>query len=372
MAVKDPYETLGVSKEASAEEIKQAFRKLARKYHPDVNPNDPSAEDKFKEIGEAYSILSDADKRAQYDRFGTVSDQGMPGGADFFQGGGIGDLFEMFFGGMAGGQGAGFQGGQDGADIQARVKLTLQEVLTGCKRDIKVNRFTACDHCDGTGSESKQPPISCPTCGGRGVVVQVHQTMLGRMQTQVPCGTCGGTGQKITDPCHVCSGRKVVQRPETISVDIPAGVDAGQTLHVAGKGHAGINGGRSGNLFVGIQVEADDRFERAGQNLYSHLDLSFAQATLGDQITVSGIDGDQTATIPAGTQPGTEIKVRGGGLPQLRGGRRGDLILVCRVKVPTHLNAAQKEAVANLAEAFGENERTEPGSILSGIFGKKK
>ncbi len=370
MPVKDPYATLGVPKDASPDEVKSAFRKLARQYHPDVNPNNPEAEEKFKEIGEAYSILSDPDKRSQFDRFGTVSDQGVPNG-DFFQAGGIGDLFDMFFGGMGGSQG-GFSRGQDGADINARVSLSMVDVLHGCERELKLKRYQVCEDCNGSGAEKGHPPVTCPICKGNGVVIQVHQTLLGQMRTQAPCSQCGGTGKKITHPCPTCHSRKVVQTEEVLKVEIPAGVETGQTLHLVGKGHSGIDGGRPGDLYVNILVEEDPRFTREGLNLVTEVHLSFAQAALGDQITLQLIEGEHSLTIPAGTQPGEEIRIRGLGLPQVRGGRKGDLIVSIQVKIPTHLTSEQKEAITNLAALFNESDRHEHGGLFSGLFGKKK
>lgn len=369
MPVKDPYATLGVGKDASPDEVKSAFRKLARQYHPDVNPNNPEAEEKFKEIGEAYSILSDPDKRARFDQFGTVDEQGF-GGGDFFQGGGFGDLFDMFFGGMGGGGGR--SRGQDGADINARVSLTMLDVLYGCNRELKLKRYLACSECKGSGAEAGHPPETCPICKGSGVVIQMHQTMLGQMRTQAPCNNCGGTGSRITHPCPTCHGRKVVATEETIKVEIPAGVETGQTLHLVGKGHAGIDGGRNGDLYVNILVEEDNRFVRDGLNLRMRVPITFAQAALGDQVTIPLIEGEHNLTIPAGTQPYDEIKLRGLGLPQVRGGRKGDLLVTIVVTVPTQLNGEQKEAISHLADLLKEEERHEQGGIFSGIFGKKK
>jgi molecular chaperone DnaJ len=371
MAQRDPYEVLGVNRSASADELKSAFRRLARQYHPDVNPNDSTAEDKFKEINEAYGLLSDADRRARFDQFGIREDQ--PGGGDYFAGGaGIGDLFDMFFGNM-GGQTGGRSRGRDGADLRFDMRISLAEVITGVSKDVELNRLKKCAACNGFGTEGGTQPETCPQCKGQGIVMQVRNTVLGQMRTQTTCGRCNGAGTVITSPCQTCKGRQVVHVKESVRLDIPAGVEAGATLHLGGRGNEGIGGGHPGDLYVVLDVESDERFEREGQTLYTHADLTFAQAALGDELEIDGVDASYPFDIPAGTQPGTQVKIKNAGLPPLHGGRRGDLIVVCDVSIPTKLSAEQANLIKQLAEAGGETipKGHEKHGVLGSIFGKK-
>jgi molecular chaperone DnaJ len=374
MAV-DLYEILGVSREASADDIKSAYRKLARQYHPDVNPDNPEAEEKFKEVGGAYAILSDPEKRAQYDRFGTT--EGNPNDF-FFQGGGsggLGDIFEMFFGNMAGG---GQRGGRlnawNGGDLEASVTLDLMDVLHGTDREVKIKRSVVCPDCGGVGSEGGVPAEKCPVCNGEGATWRVQNTFLGSVRTQVPCQNCRGTGEIIKDPCHNCKGAKMVQQTVTVPVKVPPGVESGATIQMSGQGHEGLGGGRPGDLYVHLRVEADRRFEREGQHLYTAVDISFAQATLGDTIGIQGVEAEYELQIPSGTQPGELLTIRGVGLPPLHGGRRGDLFVQIKVKVPKRLNDSQRQAVVELATAMDEPipKGTEGGGLLGGLFKKKK
>lgn len=371
MPNQDPYEVLGVSRGAEADEIKSAYRRLARRYHPDVNPNDPSAEDKFKEVGAAYAILSDPQKRARFDQYGTTDD--VP--TDPFQGGGggISDLFEMFFGAQGASQGRARRG-RDGEDIRADVELTLKEVLTGAKKEIKVNRMAECPSCRGTGAEGGATPDICGTCRGQGMVGSVRNTFLGQVRTSSPCPTCGGSGVQIKNPCHECHGRMVVQQTATVIANIPPGVDNGATMQIAGQGSDGVGEGRQGDLYVVLHVRDDARFERHGQSLLTHLEVTFAQAALGDHVQIEGVDDIINVEIKPGTQPGTRITSRGMGLPALHGGRRGELVVEIQVKVPTKLNEAQIKLIRELAELGGEGQPKghEHGGILGGLFGKKK
>lgn len=370
MATRDPYEVLGVSRSASADEIKTAYRRLARRFHPDVNPNDPEAEEKFKEIGEAYSVLSDADKRARFDQFGTTED--MPQDPFFGGGGGISDLFEMFFGGGAQATGR-RRAGRDGEDVRADVEVTLKEVLTGVSKEIQIDRASECPNCNGTGSEGGKPPETCPTCRGQGMVATVRNTFLGQVRTSTTCPTCHGEGTLIKDPCHVCKGRKLVPEHAKITVNIPAGVESGATMHVPGQGSDGVGGGRPGDLYVVIGVAMDERFERRGTTLYTLLDLNIAQAILGDQVEIEGVDETVGVEIPAGTQPGVQIPIKGMGLPPLHGGRRGDLIVQMRVNVPQKVNDAQAKLIREFAEMRGERvPNGEKSGFLGGLFGKKR
>lgn len=370
MTNRDLYEVLGVSRNASADEIKSAFRALARKYHPDVNQNKAEAEEKFKEIGEAYAVLSDPEKRAQYDRFGTTEGMGDP----FFGGNAanFGDLFEMFFGNM-GGQGPRRQPGRPGEDVRADVTLTLKDVVTGVSKEITVRRSKACDSCSGSGVEGGGQPETCPNCKGQGMVTQVRQTFIGSVRTSSPCPTCSGEGTIIRNKCKACNGKGQVMEKATLTADLPAGVETGATLHLPGQGGRGVQGGRNGDLYVVITVAEDERFEREGMTLHTWLDITFAQAALGDRILVDGVDSQHEVTVPAGTQPGDEVVIGQAGLPPLHGGRRGDLIVHFSIAVPTKVNADQKALMIQLAESLGEPlPQSEKPSLLSGIFKRKR
>ncbi len=365
--MRDPYEVLGVSRDATAEEIKSAYRRLARRYHPDVNPGDHEAEEKFKEIGQAHAILSDPDKRARFDRFGTLEDAPV---ADFS--GGFADLFEAFFGGMDVGRGR-RNVGRDGDDVRADVELTLSEVVTGVEREIEYGRYAACPECRGTGSEGGVQPEKCDQCGGAGVITQLRQTFLGSMRTSVTCGKCRGAGSVILKPCPECRGSGLTVEESRTKVKVPPGVESGLTMHVPGMGSDGTGGGRSGDLYVVLHVRDDPRFERRGQHIYGTLALTFAQAALGDVVEVAGIDEDYEIDVPSGTQPGSTLRVTGAGLPPLHGGARGDLVLQVGVDVPRDLSEAQESLVRQLAELRGEPmPRGERGGLLGGIFKKGK
>ncbi|MGV3614992.1 MAG: molecular chaperone DnaJ [Fimbriimonas sp.] len=370
MPTKDPYEVLGVARGASADEIKSAYRRLARRYHPDVNPDDPSAEEKFKEVGSAYSVLSDPDRRARFDQFGTT-EEGP--GAQYQGAGGAGfqDLFDMFFGGMGGPQGRPRRG-RDGDDVRADVELTYEDVLAAARREVEVNRLAECPDCHGNGTEDGKPPEACPHCRGTGMVSAVRNTFIGQVRTSAPCANCGGTGTVIRNKCKTCDGRMVVPETATVVINIPPGVEDGATMQVPGQGGEGVGDGRPGDLYVVLHVKADKRFERDGQTLYTLLEVSFPQAALGHQFKIRGVDAEIDVDLPAGTQPGTQIPIRGAGLPPLHGGRRGDLIVQVQVKVPKRLSDAEEKLVRELAELQGEETREEKGGFLGGLFGRKK
>lgn len=371
MAVRDPYEVLGVSRNADADEIKSAFRKLARKHHPDVNPNNPESEEKFKEIGEAYAVLSDPEKKAHFDRYGSMPD-GQGAGADFFQGAAanFGDIFDMFFGNAGAG---GRNPSRTGADVQAEVGISLKDVVTGVRKEVPVRRAAVCGSCKGSGAEGGADPTQCPTCHGQGMVTQVRNTILGAMRTSGPCPTCGGEGQIISNKCKQCGGKGQVVERQSVTVDIPAGVETGATMHLPGQGSKGYRGGRSGDLYIVIEVEEDDRFEREGQHLHTWMDITFAQAALGDTVGAEGIDSTHDVEIPAGTQPGSDLRIPGAGLPPLHGGRRGDLFVHVNVEVPKRINDTQRDLILKLSEALGDNvPKGSGGSILGGLFKKRK
>jgi molecular chaperone DnaJ len=368
MPQRDPYEVLGVSRSASAEEIRVAYRKLARKFHPDVNRDKPEAEAQFKEIGQAYEILSDSDKRARFDQFGSVDEQiagGYGGGADFS------DLFDMFFGGSP--QGRRRSMARDGHDVQAEVELTLLDVLTGLDTQVSVKRDAKCDACAGTGGEGGAPPTVCEHCHGTGAVSQIRNTFIGQVRTQTTCPVCNGQGLILKSRCSKCGGRGV--RPETanIPVKIPPGVEDGARMQLTGFGGEGVLGGQPGDLYVRLNVVEDERFERHGTTLYAPLEISFVQATMGDEVKLDGVDAPVAVDVPSGIQPGTQLTVRGAGLPPLHGGKRGDMIVQVQVRVPEKLNDSQIKALRDFAEASGESIPEGSGKgLLGGLFGKKK
>jgi len=369
MSKRDPYEVLGVPRDASADEIKTAYRRLARKHHPDVNPNDPHAEEAFKEVGEAYAILSDPDRRANFDRFGTTDEVPDP----FFGGGGFGDIFEMFFG-AAGQAGRQRRMGRDGDDIRADVEVALQEVVTGVHRDVQVQRMSQCSACGGSGSEGGVAPETCATCRGQGQISQTRNTFIGTVRTSTPCPTCGGAGTVVKTPCSKCGGRGLLRETARVSVAIPAGVESGATMHLPGQGSDGTGYGRPGDLYVVLSVRQDPRFERDGRNLVTRFKLTFAQAALGDVVSVQGVDQEYDMEVPPGTQPGAVLGIREGGLPPLHGGKRGDLLVVAAVEVPTKLSEQESEHLKQFAALRGERipQSPEPGGILGGLFKKKK
>lgn len=368
--MRDPYDVLGLSRDASPEDIKSAYRRLARQHHPDVNPGNPDAEEKFKEVGQAYSVLSDPDRKARFDQYGTVEE-----GPTGFQGGGnFTDLFDMFFGGAGGG----FQNVDprmaDGDDVRAEVELSLLEVVTGAEKEIHYRRYAKCGECGGSGAAGGAQPERCSRCHGAGSVTQVRETFLGSIRTSATCSQCRGTGTIIKNPCPGCKGQGLVLQNTSGAAAVPAGVHHGMTLRMPGRGSDATGHGRPGDLYVVISVKEDARFERHGEDLHARLELTFAQATLGDEIVIEGVDAEHDLEIPSGTQPGAILTVRGAGLPPLHGGRRGDLHLHTNVRIPKKITEAQAEAIRQLAELSGERIPTPPesGGLLGGLFKKKK
>ncbi len=363
---RDYYEVLGVKKNATPDEVKKAFRSQAVKYHPDKNPDNPEAEAKFKEASEAYEVLSDGGKRKVYDQYGHagLEGQGFHPPEDIFVQ--FQDLFSEFFGGGFGPQGPQRRGGggggggakqakrpQQGRDLRTQVGLSMREAVYGVKRDVVVPYAAACATCEGSGAEKGSAPVACSTCRGRG---QVAHGGMGFM-VSMPCNDCGGSGQVIGKPCKDCRGRGEVRAEKKVKVSIPAGIDHGQAIRVPGHGDAGVNGGPPGNLLVVIEVAPDERFERHEHDLVTEVPVSFATAALGGSVEIQHLD-DQLVRIeiPAGTQPGTPLKIRSLGVPYVDGTGRGDLIAVTRVEVPRKLNAAQKKVLVELARAFGEKD----------------
>lgn len=365
MSKRDYYEVLGVQRDASPEEIKKAYRRLARKYHPDANKDDPQAEERFIEIKEAYEVLSDPEKRRAYDQFGHAAFNGQAGPGGFGSGGfqdpfGEGfnpfqdfdDLFGSFFGGRATRSRA--RRPRAGADIVGEIELDFRDAAFGTQREVEVMRIETCPRCEGVGAEPGTGPTTCGQCGGRGQVQTVRDTPFGRFMSVTTCPRCGGTGEEITTPCRECGGRKQVRRRRSITVKIPAGVDDGTRIRLAGQGHMGDPGAPPGDLYIITRVRPHPQFTRQGEDVYSDLVLGFAQAALGTSITVPTLDGEETVQIPAGTQPGQEIRLRGKGIPRLQSRGRGDHILRVTVQVPRDLDQKQKELLMQFAELRGE------------------
>jgi len=357
MANKDYYASLGIEKGASEEEIKKAFRKQAIKYHPDKNSGNAEAEAKFKEINEAYQVLSDPEKRARYDQFGTVDgDPGFGGGFggfDFSDMGGFGDIFENFFGGGGGGRRP--NGPSRGADIEYSVTLTFEEAVFGVKKDVSINRSENCDSCSGSGAKAGTSPKTCSTCNGSGQVRVQRQTPLGSFVSTSACDKCGGKGKIVENPCPSCSGRGQTRKNRKISVNIPAGVDTGNVMPLRGEGEHGTNGGPAGDLYIRINVTPSKKFTRKGVDVYIDAHISMAKAALGTEITVATVDGDVKYTVPAGTQSGTLFRLKGKGIPRVNSTGRGDQYVKVIVDIPKTLNDKQREALKMLMEASGEN-----------------
>jgi molecular chaperone DnaJ len=369
----DPYAVLGVSRSASNDDIKSAYRKLARKYHPDVNPNDPTAEEKFKEVSQAYSVLGDPERRESFDRFGTADTGGGGAPGDFFQGADFGDIFEAFFGGMGGQRGR--RGtARDGEDLRAELELSLLDVLTGGDKLVTYRRMKRCSACGGSGGKEGTKPDTCPDCRGSGSVTRIQQTLIGSVRTTTACPKCHGTGEIITDPCPECKGRKLERVEETITVTVPAGVEDGSTLRVQARGSDGTGGGIAGDLYVVLSVGEDDRFLRDGVSLYTVIELTYAQAVLGDTIQVEGLNGPLELDIDAGTHPGQEFRIKGQGLPRLHGGSRGDLIIQATISVPRKVTEDQERLLREFAESAGETspKGQRASGFLGSLFKKKR
>ncbi|MBR5262862.1 MAG: molecular chaperone DnaJ [Clostridia bacterium] len=381
---RDYYEVLGVEKSASADEIKKAYRKKAKQYHPDLNPGDKEAEAKFKEANEAYEILSDDQKKARYDQFGHAGvDPNYGAGAGGGFGGGfggfgddidLGDIFSSFFGG-----GGGFGGGgrranpnapRRGEDLQSTVTISFEEAAKGCKRKVDVNRIDVCPDCNGSGAQKGTSPTTCPECHGSGQVMAQQRTPFGVIQTQRACSRCGGKGKIIENPCQKCRGRGRVSKHSTLEVNIPAGIDDRQILNVRGEGNKGINGGPSGDLHVNVNVRPHPFFERDGFNVWCDVHVTFVQAAMGDTLMVPTLDGKVKYDIPAGTQPGAVYVLKGKGIQNIHTKVRGNQLVRIIVDVPTKLNAEQKEALLKFNEAMGGSKPE--ADDKKGFFGKKR
>ena len=362
---KDYYEVLGVQRGASDDEIKKAFRRLARQYHPDMNPGDHSAEEKFKEIGEAYSVLSDPEKRSRYDQFGSADGPGPGfGGQGGFGGqnpfGDIGDIFDAFFGG--GGQRR--SGPVRGDDLRADIELTLEDCFHGVEREVRVQRQENCEACHGTGGKDGHAPQRCQRCGGTGQVQQARDTAFGRFVTARPCPVCHGSGQTVAEVCPTCHGSGRQRRLRTLKVRIPPGVGDGARVRISGEGEPGARGGPPGDLYVFVRERPHERFARQDAELHVDLALGYPEAALGEDYELEGIDGPVKVKVGEGTQPGQEIRLRGRGMPHLRGGGRGDLVVHVVVQVPKRLTQEERDLLLKLRDMRkgGEHDR--------GFFGR--
>ena len=360
---RDYYEVLGVSKGATEDEIKKAYKKLARKYHPDMNPGDKEAEEKFKEINEANEVLSDPEKKARYDQFGFAGVDpsygagageagGYGAGFDF---GDLGDIFGSFFGGGFGGAAQRRNGPQRGESIRASVAISFTEAAFGCEKEVTLERSEQCATCKGSGCAPGTTPEICPDCHGSGTVTRAQRTPFGVMQSQTICPKCGGTGKIIHQPCQDCGGHGSVRRRKTIQVSIPAGIDDGQTISLRGQGHAGRNGGPSGDLLITVMVRPHEIFRREGTAVFCEAPITFTQAVLGAELEIPTIDGKVKYTIPEGTQTGTVFRLKGKGIPVLNGRGRGDQYVTVTIETPQGLNKTQKEALRKFSETLGEN-----------------
>ena len=360
---RDYYDVLGVDKSADATAIKKAYRKLAMKYHPDKNPGDKEAEEKFKEINEAYEVLSDETKRRNYDQFGHegVNGQGF-GGAGGFGGqgfGGFDDIFgdifgDMFGGGFSGGSRQRRRGPERGADIKQRVNISFEEAAFGKKVQVKINRSEECDQCHGSGAKPGTSKKTCPTCHGSGQVQSVQRTPFGNIASTRTCSTCNGEGEVIDSPCSKCHGKGSIRKTKTIEVDIPAGIDDGQMIKLSGQGEVGEKGGPRGDLYIEVNVQSHPLFTRDGYDVYLEMPITFAQATLGDKIQVPTLDGKVEYEVPEGTQTGTVFRLKGKGIPKLKSNVRGDQYVKVTVEIPKKLNEKQKELVREFAKECGQ------------------
>lgn len=375
---RDYYEVLGLQKGASDDEIKKAYRRIAKSCHPDLHPDDKEAEARFKEANEAYGVLSDPDKKAKYDQFGFAGvDPNYGAGAGGFTGdfGDLGDIFGDIFGGFGfggfsggGSRGTARTGPQRGESLRVRLAISFEEAAFGCQKEINIARIDQCPDCKGTGCASGTTAEVCPDCKGSGTIRTQQRTAFGVFQSTSPCSRCGGSGKVIHTPCPKCRGNGSVRVQKKLSVSIPAGIDNGETVSLRGQGNAGKNGGPAGDLLVTVQVQPSPVFQREGTNLYMSTKLSFVQAALGAEIKVPTLEGDVSLTIPEGTQTGSVFRLRGKGVPSLRGGGRGDQYVTVNLETPKNLSAREKELMRELAECLGTSVKDKSDRP----FGKKK
>ena len=374
---RDYYEVLGIQKGATDQEIKKAYRKLAKANHPDLNPGDKAAEARFKEINEAYEVLSDSTKRSRYDQFGFAGvDPSYGGGGSGFGGGfsgdfdfgDLGDIFGSFFGGGFGGGSARTRSGpQRGESLRMGLTITFEEAAFGCEKEVSLDRVEQCEACGGSGAAPGTSPETCSNCGGSGQVQQRRQTPMGVFATTSPCPRCGGKGKIISTPCKSCGGSGQVRQRKTLKVTIPAGIDNGQIVSLRGQGNAGKNGGPAGDLQIVITVQPHPLFRREGTNVYCDAPITFTQAVLGGELEIPTIDGKVKYDIPEGTQTGTTFRLRGKGIPNVNGRGRGDQFVTVNIETPRNLNREQKEALRKFSESLKERNYEE----RKGFFGKK-
>ena len=371
---RDLYEVLGLQKGASDDEIKKAYRKLAKKYHPDLNPGDKEAEKKMKEVNGAYEVLSDAEKKARYDQYGFAGIDpnyaGVAGGGGFggFQDFDLGDIFGSMFGGGFGGQQTRQNGPRKGENLRITLQLTFEEAVFGCEKSVSVTRNESCKDCGGTGAKKGTSPETCPVCRGSGQVQSTQRTPFGVFSSSSPCQNCKGTGKIIKEPCPSCKGEGRVRKTRTIRVKIPAGIDDGQTISLRGEGNGGTQGGPAGDLYVTVYVKEHKMFKRDGQDIILEMPISFAQAALGATLTVPTVDGKVQYDLPEGTQTGTVFRLRGSGVPSINGRGRGDQYVKVNVEIPRNLNHEQKELLRKFDEVTGDSCYSERG----GFFKKMK
>lgn len=373
---RDYYEVLGVDKNADEATIKKAYRTLAKKYHPDMNPGDKEAEAKFKEVNEAYDVLSDPDKKAKYDQYGHAAfDPSAGGGAGFggfgdFGGFDINDIFSSFFGGASGGS-TRRNGPVRGDDITVRLTISFEESVFGCKKEVSYNKIKKCADCSGTGAAKGSSPKTCSACGGSGQVRVQQRTPFGIMQTQKTCDTCHGTGKIIENKCPNCRGTGFVRVPKKLEVNIPAGIDDGQQLSLRYQGSDGMNGGNAGDLYIIISVRPHSVFERDGDDLYCEVPITYAEATLGAEIEIPTLEGSMKYTIPEGTQTGTVFTLRNKGVTRVNSKVRGNLYITVVVEVPKNLTSEQKNLLEKFAASCGESNYSKRTSFFKRIFNKK-
>ncbi len=372
---RDLYEVLGIEKGASDEDIKKAYRKLAKKYHPDLNPGDKEAEQKMKEVNAAYEVLSDKEKKARYDQFGHAGIDpnygagGGYGGYGGFEDFDLGNIFDSFFGGAFTGQSTRRQAGpRKGENIRVSLSLTFEEAAFGCEKQVTVNRSEKCPDCGGSGAQAGTSAETCPLCHGTGQVKTTQRTPFGVFSSSAPCNNCHGTGKVIKNPCRACGGSGQVRKSRTISVKVPAGIDEGQTISLRGEGNGGANGGPNGDMYVTVSIKPHKLFKRNGQDVLLEMPISFVQAALGAQLTVPTIDGKVQYDMPEGTQTGTVFRLKNSGIPNVNGRGRGDQYIKVNIEIPKNLTAEQKEILRRFEDAVGESHYQEK----KGFFAKMK
>ena len=376
---RDYYEVLGVGRDASDEDIKRAYRRLAKENHPDLNPNDAAAETRFKEMSEAYEVLSDPDNRRKYDQFGhdAFDPNSFASSSGFGGFGGLGDILNDILGGGFGGFGDIFGGGSQagprrGETLRTGITIDFEEAAFGCSKEMNISRSEGCDECEGTGAANGTEPETCATCGGSGTVRTQQRTAMGIFQTTSACSACSGTGRVIKNPCPGCRGTGTVRRQRKIQASIPAGISDSQTISLRGQGNVGRYGGGAGDLLITVGVRPHEYFERDGSSVYLTMPVSITEAVLGTELEVPTLDGKVKYTLPEGTQSGTVFRLRGKGIPLLRGNGRGDQYVTVEVTIPRGLSSHQKDLLKKFGEAMGDSVREPAADTKSGFFGGKK